>query len=211
LFVYSRQFVVADILTGSLGIWLGWFVGESVLRKPVLSTARQELTPWHLGTAGSSVRAILLGAAIFVWLELLIAAYWQPFDFAFDAKPIDERLTEVSWVPFAGYQCESEDDVLDQFVRKTLLFIPVGALLTLALPSALKRPTKAIVLLGVLAVAVTLEAGQLFLPTHGPGVSDILIGLFGGWIGYVLITRTRSFRPAEGCAAPGVFSRKANP
>jgi len=186
----SRRFDTTDIITGSFGVLLGWFVGNLMLQNIMPISARMQssrLEPWL--ASGLPSRRILLGCAILGWLGVLAMSHWEPFDFVWDVSRAGQRLDHLGWIPFANYQTQSADHAFEQFLGKTLLFLPLGALFALSLPAAWKWRSGLLALSGTLGIAVILEAGQLFLPSRYPGCTDILIELFGGWVGYVLVKR----------------------
>jgi VanZ family protein len=67
-----------------------------------------------------------------------------------------------------------------------VLFVPLGVLLTVALPAARGRGALVVGLAALVAAAI--EAGQLFLPTRYASVTDVLIASGGAWAG-LLVTR----------------------
>lgn len=122
------------------------------------------------GTAG-----VLLGwaasrygsrwALLPVWLAALAVIFWAPFDFAGVAG-------SFGWLP--GRPLEGHPlFALEDAVVKLALFAPVGAVVGSSRRGALAG--------GLAALAV--EVGQLFLPAHVPGVSDVLLGVLGGAAG----------------------------
>ena len=88
------------------------------------------------------------------------------------------------------------DDLLinldDQFARKGLLFLPLGAVFALLsrdvyAPGGMRR---------VLAVAsgagLAVEAGRYFLPARTASVTDVLIGCAGAGFGYLAARHVRA-------------------
>ncbi len=95
-------------------------------------------------------------------------------------------------MPFVDYYQGDYWNSFDQGVKKLLLFLPLGVLLTLALPPALQRRGWGVVVLLAAGMAAAIEAGQLFLPTRYASITDILVESCGAWIG-VVIARHTSF------------------
>ena len=75
---------------------------------------------------------------------------------------------------------------LEDAVVKLALFAPVGAAVGNSRSGALAG--------GLAALAV--EAGQLFLPAHVPGASDVVLGVLGGAAGGWATHRVLGERPA---------------
>ncbi len=166
LFVVSRYSDATNVLVGSLAVLAGW------------SLARV----WRArGLAGPAAPARL--ALLAAWAGVLTLLEWYPFDFVRDPGRWWQRLGTVSPVPFADLYAGHVFNAFDQVLQKTLLFLPVGALLA--------RPGRSAVLavLAGLALSTALEVGQLGLPTRFPSVTDVVIGTGGAWLGCVLARR----------------------
>lgn len=164
LFVHTRAFDATDVVTGALAVGLGWWGARAGLRFP-----------------GRATRPAFLPA----WLVVAAAVAWQPFDFDGDPARAFRRFRALSPVPFADYYWGTEFNAFDQLLRKTLLFLPVGALL---------GPGRLTVPIGF-AVAAALEVGQLFLPSRTASLTDVLIAGFGAWIGSSLARHARRDPP----------------
>ncbi|HTU22366.1 MAG TPA: VanZ family protein [Gemmataceae bacterium] len=171
LFVVSRFCDVADVLTGGPAVLMGWAI--------VLVHRRLHPSP----SASKALRWSLLAA----WLGVLIFMEWQPFNFALNPTAARERLHHVSLLPFLDYYQGNYLHGLDEVVHKILLFVPLGVSLAPLAPAS--RGT--ILFRGslALAVAVVLEAGQLFLPTRYASVSDVLVGGLAAGIGLLAACR----------------------
>jgi glycopeptide antibiotics resistance protein len=182
LFVVSRSFDATDIVTGALAVLAGWG-GVLVYRR---------LRPESSAAPGRRLSVLRL-IGLTAWLAVLVFLNWQPFDFTPEIGL--DRLGRVPLVPFVDYYEENYIHAFDQFLQKTFLFVPLGALLTPVDP----RPKRGILfpVLGAALVATTLEAGQLFLPTRVASVTDVLVESFGAWLGIVLIRRFRLSLAAE--------------
>ena len=150
LFVVSRYVDATDVVTGGLAVLAGWGLALAVRRRRavVLSGRRTRL---------------LVGLLLLAWLATALFVNWQPFDFTWDAGFAGGRLREIALVPFADYYWGNYWNGFDQFVHKLVLFVPLGMLLTVALPVAARGRGVLVVVLAAL-VAAGIEAGQLFLP-----------------------------------------------
>jgi glycopeptide antibiotics resistance protein len=97
-------------------------------------------------------------------------------------------------VPFTDLYLGSEYHAFDQILQKSLLFVPVGALLV--------RPGRSCLpaLLAGFVLSVFLEAGQLGLPTRYTSVTDVLIESSAAWLGCVLARRLLTLLNSPGAA-----------
>lgn len=204
LFVYSRVFDTTAILTGTAAIWLGWQVGQ-VWRDRARTVRFRSLAP--ITTTApvrvlSSVLAVLLFAG---WLGALLYVSWRPFDFSTDparfASTFEELpmhgLRRMSWLPLVEYYWGSKYEALDQFLRKTVSFLPLGVLAALQLSRLYTPWVSGRVIITALLVGVLVEAGRYFLPSRVPSVTDVLIGCFGAWLGFALTRHVRTVLWAE--------------
>lgn len=187
LFVVSRYCDITDILTGGTAVLMGWAV--------VLVHRRLHPSP----SASTVLRWGLLAA----WLGVLIFMEWQPFNLALDLSAARKRLHHVSLLPFLDYYQGNYLHGLDEFVHKTLLFVPLGVLLAPPAPAS-----RGVILFRwslAIAAAVVLEAGQLFLPTRYASVSDVLVGGLAAGIGLLAACR-RATPPLRHAATPSWLS-----
>jgi VanZ family protein len=100
------------------------------------------------------------------WAVALAVVFWAPFDFRGGAGAF-------GWLP--GRPLESGDPLfsLEDVCVKLALFAPLGA--------AFGRPWWGAAAGGLVALAV--EVGQLWLPEHVPGMTDVILGTLGGAAG----------------------------
>jgi len=181
LVVFTRYSDVTDVLIGAVAVLLGWWLGlyravwQPVLRQP-----------------GFVAVALLMWTAVAVILE------WWPLQFLTDMEQIAQRAAAVRWVLFADYYAGSDYNAFTQLLRKTLLFLPLGALLALGVfvPERGHGIAPA-VLVGLLASAI-LEAGQLALPGRFASFTDVLVETTGAWLGAVLARRAYGAMGAGG-------------
>jgi glycopeptide antibiotics resistance protein len=133
---------------------------------------------------------------------VLAIVNWYPFDFIGDAGEWRARWSRVPLVPFTDLYFGTEYHAFDQMLQKTLLFLPIGALLA--------RPGRSCLpgLLAGLLLSATLEAGQLGLPTRYTSVTDVLVESSAAWLGCFLtrrlLTSLNTPRAAEGDSRPYV-------
>jgi VanZ family protein len=188
IFVVSRYVETGDIITGTLAIFLGWLCcSPSPLGESETGNGRDGET----GTEGqriadSPVRRFagswFLAAAC---LGLVIFVNWHPFNFSTDIGTALDRLRNLSWLPFADYYQGSYINFLNQTVRKTLLFVPIGLLLA-SLGTSKNGGFYVFCMVLALAVALILEIGQAFLPSRYPSVTDVFLETSGAAVGLVL-------------------------
>jgi glycopeptide antibiotics resistance protein len=163
LFVWTRYADMTDVLTGTVAVIVGW-AGARVWQD------RGAATP------GPRLRASALAA----WIGVLVLANWFPFDFRRNPAEWGETLYSVPLVPFADLYRGSDFHAFEQVVSKTLLFMPLGALLA--------RPGRSTLLAFFtgLALSGVLELGQLGLPTRYASVTDVLVESSATWLGAYL-------------------------
>ena len=103
---------------------------------------------------------------VLAWVAVLAVHAWQPWTPHPAAASFD-------WLP--GLPLEQGDPLfsLEEFLTKAVLFAPLGLVA--------RRPSLAAVV-GT-TVAAVFEAGQLFVSSRYPCVTDVLIGGFGAWAG----------------------------
>lgn len=193
LFTYSRTSDVTDALTGMLGVYIGWSCGSAY------RSARRTNPNLHIWPA-TGLRVVCL-TLILAWFCVVVYLFWGPWPISFSTDPMqyvseshNHRLLgfrRLSIAPFADYYWGSKYNLLDQFVRKALSFIPLGVLAGIMVKNPYSRSTSAIVLATALGFATFLEAGRYFMPDRVPSTTDILIMTVGAWLGFLLTRRIR--------------------
>lgn len=167
LLAQSRHFNTTDILTGGAAIWAAWFIARRL-------SGQMKRT---------EVRAVLIVAC----LAVLIFMEWKPFDFVLSLSEARLRVHEVTLLPFVDYLGGDYINSLDDGVHKMLLFAALGMLL--ASPTPISRAALYMRWLSAVAVAVILEAGQLFLPTRYASLTDVLVAATSLGIALVVAVR----------------------
>lgn len=185
LLVLTRYFDSTDIVTGSLAVLAGW----------QCTRLWQLHQPVRVGESPAFSSALRLGMFLF-WAAALLFINWEPFDFA--TQDWQQRVGEISWVPFADYYAGNYLSSFDEIVQKTVLFVPFGFLLSSWTRS---RFDAALAVFSGVLLAVFIEIGQLFLvqyqpgvglvALHHPGVSDLILEGFGAWAGALAAQRLR--------------------
>lgn len=186
VFVWSRESDVTDALVGALAGVAGWAVtvahfrlsqregkGDSIANEPSASYTLPVLT-------------------LTLWAAIVFFVGWQPFDFRLSPDFIAEREAQFTWVPFGDYMIQTEFNAFEQALHKIMLFIPLGAILAAAWPTADRRLVAAVALLLAFMIASAVEVGQFYLPGHTASVTDVLVEMTGTVIGCALGVRLRA-------------------
>jgi glycopeptide antibiotics resistance protein len=184
-FVASRYSDATDLVTETLGVLLGWTIGR-LSTPPSSEKYEVRSIKYESRTSAFVLRASYFGLLL-VWLGVLVFFAWEPFTFSWDRDFLKERYLQLKWLPFDDYVANKYWHSFDQFVHKTLMYLPLGALWTLCLMPRGWRWVLPVVLSA--GVAVFLEVGQFFLPPRYPSVTDVLIQFLGACMGCALMGR----------------------
>ena len=178
LFVYSRVSDTTDIITAAIGGVIGTALA---VRGAVASRG------------GDPRKSVLRGStrawmAVAFWLCVLATVFWYPFDFNFDRAFLRERLIHLKQVPFEAYYFGSEFRAVTEVLHKTGFMLPLGVLLAIVANRSTPGFARAATHLGavgfIIATAVGIEFGQLFLPDKNADITDALLETMGGLAGY---------------------------
>jgi glycopeptide antibiotics resistance protein len=191
LFLVSRTADTTDVIVGACGVLAGAWValrGEANLSQTARPSGRVRLWPV---------------AALAVWIVVLLARHWSPFDFRADGGFIRQRLPLLFRIPFYGYYWGNPLNALAEASTKVLLGVPVGALLQWVYVPV-SRGGRALqacaIVLVSLALFTTVELGQVLLPSRFPDQTDIYLGTAGACVGLLAIRlvtrRAESSAPA---------------
>jgi len=173
LLAVSRTADATDVLVAAIGIGIGVQLGS----RPGGAPEPGEFRLWPL-------------AALILWLGVVLARHWAPFDFVADGRFVRGRLPMLFQVPFSSYYWGHPLNAFSEVVTKVLLAVPVGALLQLIwMPRSPRGRALQLLAIGLLSAAifVTVEAGQLMLRTRIPDQTDVYIGVGGALLGVALI------------------------
>jgi glycopeptide antibiotics resistance protein len=188
IFVNSRFADATDIITGSLGVLVG-----VALTTWLTSRERAPRTPHTVAVA-----AVLARVGVGVWVVVLMAYHWNPFDFTAEPVRVTAGMHQFFSVPFYSYYQGSEFHALTEMLRKSVLAAPLGALLRISWPRDPQSPPSALMTFVLLSfgfgVLVAIELGQVFLPTRTPDITDALIGEIGLMSAFWLAGRLSSLR-----------------
>ena len=183
LFVVSRYSDATDLVTGACGVFLGAWWMRSL--RGATGRAPDKPTP--------GARSWLWQGLVVLYVILLLALFWYPYDFTTEKGLVKERLRSFSKVPFGVIFGGSEMIAITQLLRKTLWFAPLGALLAklvslVAAGPAMRRVLQAGCLVLMAVIGVALELGQILLPRHVVDLTDVILYVGGGAVGMALAT-----------------------
>lgn len=198
LFVYSRVSDSTDVFTAALGAAIGVTLARST---PLASS--------HHTTRTSASGALRWALGVACWMMVLAAVFWYPFDFNLDRSFLRDRLAGLQRVPFEAYYFGTEFRALTEVLRKSLFVAPLGFLLYRLgchLPPTWPRGVvHGSLLLVIFTCAVTIEAGQIALPSKNADFTDGVLEFIGGALGYFgsLLVAERLQTPTSGAQRRG--------
>jgi glycopeptide antibiotics resistance protein len=180
LFVLSRVSDVTDVLLGTLGVGLGVMLARA-------------LPGWRTWPVQRQRGA--LNAALAVWLAGSLVVLWQPF--ALDlSRATPAAVAELfTRLPFATYFGRGEFGALAELLHKLLVFLPGGLLLAararahggplgISGISGIAAGAGARAIAALAAWATLLELGQLVMDGKVADLTDLALGVLGGWVGW---------------------------
>src|SRR5918993_1966260 len=111
VFIRSHSANTGDAMLGVAGVSAGVWIGTRTLRDATLA-------PSLPVSAAISRRAT---AAVVLWILVLMAYHWSPYDFAVDYEGIRQKVDQMSLLPFAGYLRGSYLNALNNLLTKLAL------------------------------------------------------------------------------------------
>jgi glycopeptide antibiotics resistance protein len=188
LLVISRVSDVTDLITAALGSAAGVWLGSTWNRR--LGGVARERAP---AKGRSWALAGLAGAGL--WLFVLAALFWYPFDFHWDRGFAKERLASFRRPLLQTYWTGSEMRALTEVIHKTVFFAPLGAALAIAVfPIRDRRARVGASVASILLIAVValgIELGQVLLPRKVPDSTDAVLEAIGGTLGFLAMLSLR--------------------
>ena len=110
-------------------------------------------------------------AILVLWLCIVLARHWSPFNFVVTGDMFRERIPALLEIPFRSYYWANPFDALGEALTKILLGVPVGVLMMLFLPTPRTGAGRAIVF-----TAVALTGAAIFgVVELGPGVPAVAV------------------------------------
>ncbi len=195
LLVQSRVADTTDVVTAAMGGGLGAWAGSHLRHRAGVTGGAEPLRP------GSRSWTLVGALGSFLWLFVILALFWYPFDFALDRSLAQERLPMLWRVPFRTYWSGSEFRALTEVLHKVLFFAPLGVGLGIAAIRLRGRRVFGFATAGALLViflaALGVELGQVLLPGKVPDSTDVVLESCGGFAGYwsVMFLQRRLGRP----------------
>ena len=192
LFVYSRFTKTIDVITGTLGVYLG-----------ALLMHRWHALRTNAGAAETGSRSgfLKLVFAALLYSAFLCAWFWWPMQPDSDARVVKEYAEGILRVPFASMYRGSEFNAAQEIFKKTVLFAPLGMLVA-SMIFVRPRSPKAQRALGFLGLAAFLLLGtfielmQAIYRPHIPDITDVMLYTFGATLG--MAVGFRWFRSSPG-------------
>ena len=128
------------------------------------------------------------------YVLVLLSIFLRPLEFATSLTAVSESFSHLFELPFAELQRRSYIVALILISKKILLFVPLGAILFLAIyttPATGRARTRAVLhaLLGALVLALGIEASQALLRSRFPASSDVVLYVTGVALGGYLVVR----------------------
>jgi glycopeptide antibiotics resistance protein len=211
VFVQSRYSSTTDLLTGMLGVGMGWGIARWLVRR------KARVGPRVSRLSGSTA---LLLSAVAVYSGILIAVFCLPFDDWAGGEQISQRFTGLfTRPPLAAFYTGTELNAVSEMLRKTLLFAPLGGLLALAIHSRPQTPATtarsrgreswiggrgwlvAASIGGAALLALAIELIQVWLLPHVPDMTDVLLCTMGSALGLAAAVRVLAARDEPVSAA----------
>ena len=180
--VFRAHSSVTAPIIGLFGIAAGWGLARWRLAAPRLesSAARRQMS-WAMFALATAYGLLL--AVVFCW----------PRDPVGQAQAVEPDWQSLFSKPFlAMYQAGAIENVVEDLLRKLLLFSTAGALLAAAVrtyPPHSRGRWAAMVGAAALALLLTvgIEVVQVWVPSHTPDLSDVLLGMGYITIGFIAI------------------------
>ena len=170
--VRSRTADVGDALAASVGTAVGVVVASRLFESGRRADIDRSGMPW-------AVLSLVCACALYAVYNL------SPFDFT-RPDDVNARVSALLQVPFSSYYEGPEFDGLWGALFKFGLGLPVGACTAWAARHVLAqypRAAMAAAAVGWLVWFSVVEAGQVFLPSRYPDVTDILLAMCGAGVG----------------------------
>lgn len=181
--VMSRFTDATDLITGTIGVAIGAAITHALMpRNQSAAAAYSGLRTWHW----------LLITGIY---SLIIVIYFSlPFELIEDRTLVRDRFQQMLRVPGASLLAVSQFRALTEILRKTLLFLPLGAILarTVYYPTATRKTRWMLwtaCLIYAMSLGMLIEVAQVPNSHHTPDASDALLCTMGAAIGLIVTAR----------------------
>ncbi|MDD5581551.1 MAG: VanZ family protein [Methylobacter sp.] len=198
LFVYSRVTDVTDILLALLGASIGiqltsyFFEASDRAERTGSAPVLNQVLKW------SSWLCLL-------WSIVLIGVFWYPFNFVTDTTFIAANIKSFFKVPFYAYYYGTEFRAITEVFHKVLFFAPLGVVLAfISWGYGFIAFIRYLAYFWIALTALGIEAGQLLLPDKNADLTDWLLEVGGGFIGYVSVKQLLMVQPSQK-SMPGFY------
>jgi glycopeptide antibiotics resistance protein len=184
VFVNTRIADVTDVLKGVAGAAIGVAAAMALVQGTLLPQARSSNTAAVIGRIG-----------LVIWTLALAGYHLSPFEFEFSTAQFSRGVDQLLRLPLASYYWAQEFQAFTEFLRKSMLGLPLGVLFQLATPDSGRdferrlRWVFGTALGAILLLAI--ELGQCFVPSRYPDITDVMIGTFGVGVGLWIAGRIR--------------------
>lgn len=182
LLVNTRVADVTDVLKGAIGAALG-----------VMAASRLTRAEYAFTRATSDRLVIMARVALAVWVVALAGYHWNPFDFVLSRAELSRGLDQMLRVPLANYYWAQEFQAFTEFLRKTLLALPLGFMFHLSWPDRgrafVVKLRWVVGLTAGVGLLLIIELGQALVPSRVPDIADVMIGAAGVLMGLWLAGR----------------------
>ncbi|WKJ89438.1 VanZ family protein [Methylomonas montana] len=181
LFVYSRVTDVTDVLLAVLGgsIGVGLIGFNSKLFAQIDN--KDNLNRYE---KYCFLYALLL---YFLWVFVIISVFWYPFGFEWDYVNFSNFSDRFFRIPFYAYYYGTEYRAITEVFHKILFFIPLGVIIGQGVRFIVNRYKSIMIALVLIAcTSLVVELGQMFLPNKNADITDVVLEILGGYIGFVV-------------------------
>lgn len=189
LFVYSRVTDVTDILLALVGGFIGVRLIDLSSNGLAFSVSNNSLNRYE------NHRILYACCAYFLWIFVISFVFLYPYDFDWSYLRLSKWEDKFLRVPFYAYYYGTEYRAITEVFHKVLFFIPFGLIVGYAFRSTYNSLTTFIAVLAIVSAALGVEFVQLFLPNKNADITDVILEVFGAYIGYVVIKRLKYARP----------------
>ena len=151
------------------------------------------LEPQGLTTRQAHTGLICLAVGLLSYFQL------EPFDWI-SQNELAWKVYRIEWFPFAAYYWSDPRAALFDLLKKIYLSMPIGFLLSAAMPSASRRLNLKVIPVTAF-LGVVLEACQIMIRSRTPSVTDVMIITLGAWLGiqaYRLYESTKTLNETAG-------------
>ncbi|MCQ8117696.1 VanZ family protein [Methylomonas rosea] len=192
LFVYSRVTDVTDILLALVGGFIG-------VRLIALGSSGFALV--GSGDSGlkhyQSYTVLYAYLAYFLWILVVGFIFLYPYDFEWTYLRLSTWSDKFLRVPFYAYYYGTEYRAITEVFHKLLFFMPFGLIGGYAFRPANSRNRVSIMILATIVMtAMIIEFAQLFLPNKNADITDVILEVFGGYLGYVVVKQLQLTKPS---------------